>query len=60
MKIFAITLRALFGVGILVFFLGAACVWPLWPTLGWGFALITPLILVAYIQIAHDTETDYS
>ncbi|MEC5149193.1 hypothetical protein [Cryobacterium sp. GrIS_2_6] len=50
----------LFIVGILVFLVGARFVWPLWPTLGWGFGLITPLITVAYIQATYFTETDHS
>lgn len=53
-------LCALFGAGVLVFLVGAFYVWPLWPTILWGFGLITPLITVASIQAAHPTETDHS
>lgn len=50
----------LFGAGWLLILIGSRFVWAFWPTLTISFALMAPLIIVAYIQAAHPTETDHS
>jgi hypothetical protein len=53
-------LTILFAAGWLLIMVGSAFVWAFWPTLTISFALMAPLITVAFIQAANPTETDHS